>query len=74
MPGDEPDPAEAVALAEAFEQMMAALGKDDLRQVAVLRLAGHSNAEIGDRVARHEGTVERKLQTIREIWEGLQAD
>jgi DNA-directed RNA polymerase specialized sigma24 family protein len=72
--GDEPDPAEAAALAEMLALLLARLGNDDLRQVAVLRLAGHSNAEIANLVGRHEGTVERRLQAIRESWEGWQAD
>jgi DNA-directed RNA polymerase specialized sigma24 family protein len=72
--GNEPDPAEAAALADMLAVLLDRLGNDDLRQVAVLRLAGHSNAEIGVLVGRHEGTVERRLQAIRASWEGLQAD
>jgi DNA-directed RNA polymerase specialized sigma24 family protein len=67
--GVEPDPAEAVALAEICTRLLERLGKEDLRQVALLRLEGYSNAEIAHRLGRHEGTVERKLQMIREIWE-----
>ena len=72
--GDEPDPAEAVALAESFEQLMTALGKDDLRQVARWRLEGHRNEDIAASLGRSVGTVERKLHTIRAIWQSLPED
>lgn len=71
-PGAEPDPAEAVALAETCARLLDRLGKEDLRQVALWRLEGYSNAEIARRLGRHEGTVERKLHMIREIWENCQ--
>jgi DNA-directed RNA polymerase specialized sigma24 family protein len=67
--GGEPDPAEAAALAETCALLLALPGKEDLRQVALWRLEGYSNAEIARRPGRHEGTVERKLQVIREIWQ-----
>jgi DNA-directed RNA polymerase specialized sigma24 family protein len=72
--GDEPDPAEAAALAETLIRLVNGLGTDELRQVALLHLQGHSNAEIARRVGRHEGTAERKLRAIRTIWEGLLAE
>jgi DNA-directed RNA polymerase specialized sigma24 family protein len=69
--GGEPDPAEAAALTETLARLLDGLGSDELRQVALLRLEGYSNAEIAARVGRHEGTVERKLRTIRDIWEAI---
>jgi DNA-directed RNA polymerase specialized sigma24 family protein len=72
--GGEPDPAEAAALAESFALLMGRLGKEDLRQVAQWRLEGYSNAEIAERLGRNEGTVERKLRLIREIWQGWPED
>jgi DNA-directed RNA polymerase specialized sigma24 family protein len=67
--GEEPDPAEAAALAETCARLLDRLDKTDLRQVALWRLEGYSNAEIAQRLSGHEGTVERKLQLIRAIWE-----
>jgi DNA-directed RNA polymerase specialized sigma24 family protein len=68
----EPDPAETAALAETLTRVLDGLGSDELRQVALLRLEGHSNAEIAQRLGRHEGTVERKLRAIRDIWEAIE--
>ncbi len=73
-PGGEPDPAEVVAFAETCTRLLDRLGKEDLRQVALWRLEGYSNAEIARRLGRHEGTVERKLQLIREIWQDQPGD
>jgi DNA-directed RNA polymerase specialized sigma24 family protein len=69
VPSAEPDPAEAAAMAEACALLLDRLEDDVLRQVAVWRLEGHSNAEIGARLNRSVGSVERKLQLIRRIWE-----
>jgi DNA-directed RNA polymerase specialized sigma24 family protein len=69
VPGNEPDPADAAALAEAYERMMTALEKEDLRQAARWRLEGYSNEDIAARLGRSVGTAERKLRTIRAIWE-----
>jgi DNA-directed RNA polymerase specialized sigma24 family protein len=72
--GGEPDPAEAAALAETCSLLLDRLGKEDLRQVALWRLESYSNAEIAGRLGCHEGTVERKLQLIREIWQDQPGD
>ena len=66
----EPDPAEAVALAEGVERMLAALGGGELRRVAVMSLEGYTNAEIAASIGKVEPTVERKRHRIREIWRG----
>jgi DNA-directed RNA polymerase specialized sigma24 family protein len=71
LPDDEPCPAEAQALAELCDQLLEALGKEDLRQVARWRLEGYENGEIALRLGRSVGTVERNLRTIRDIWERL---
>jgi RNA polymerase sigma factor (sigma-70 family) len=70
-PAAEPDPAEAAAMAETCSRLLGALEKENLRQVALWRLEGYSNAEIAQRLNRSEGAVERKLKLIREIWEAL---
>jgi RNA polymerase sigma factor (sigma-70 family) len=42
---------------------------ESLRRIALLKLAGHSNAEIATSQQCHERTIERKLQVIRVVWE-----
>lgn len=42
---------------------------DELRAFAVLKLAGYSNAEIGDLFDCSERTAQRKLQLVRMNWE-----
>jgi DNA-directed RNA polymerase specialized sigma24 family protein len=41
---------------------------DSLREIALLKLEGHSNQEIANRIECGLRTVERKLQGIRAIW------
>jgi DNA-directed RNA polymerase specialized sigma24 family protein len=65
----DPDPAEAVAMAEGFDHMLRALGDEQLRDIAVAKLEGYSNAEIAARIGKSLATVERKLKLIRELWE-----
>jgi DNA-binding CsgD family transcriptional regulator len=37
--------------------------------VALWKMEGHTNEEIAAKLQRSAGTVERKLQLIRRIWE-----
>jgi DNA-directed RNA polymerase specialized sigma24 family protein len=64
----EPDPAEAAVLAEQADQLLQALGNDELRRVAVWAFEGYSNQEIAAKMGRSVATSERKLRRIREIW------
>lgn len=64
----EPTPELAAILAEECRRRLGALGDPTLRQVALWRLEGCTNAEIAERLGCVEGTVERKLRRIREIW------
>lgn len=68
VPAREPDPAEAAAIAEGLERLLARLGDLTLRQVAVWKLEGYTNAEIGERLGRSEVTIERKVRLVRECW------
>ena len=65
---DEPTPELATEFAEYVDQLLGLLDKGNLREVAVLRLEGHSNAEIAERLNRSIGTIERKLGLIRDVW------
>jgi DNA-directed RNA polymerase specialized sigma24 family protein len=68
--GDEPTPEEAAILAEEVEGLLGRLREPALRQVAVWKLEGYTNADI----ARMQGcslpTVERRLAIIRRLLKG----
>jgi DNA-directed RNA polymerase specialized sigma24 family protein len=63
-----PDPAEAAAVGDVVEELLAALDDALMRQVAVLAWEGYTNEEISVKVDRSRATTERKLRRIREIW------
>lgn len=54
-------------LAEEVETLLARLKTPVLRQVAVWKLEGYTNAEIADRQACSLPTVERRLAMIRKL-------
>jgi RNA polymerase sigma factor (sigma-70 family) len=66
---DAPTPAEALVLQENLARLLDALGDDGLRQIALARMEGYSNAEIARQLGRSEVTVERRLRLIREVWQ-----
>lgn len=66
--GDEPTPQFAVEVAEQVEQLLGRLD-DSLRDVAMRKLEGFTNAEIADRLGVVERSIERKLARIRVEWE-----
>jgi RNA polymerase sigma factor (sigma-70 family) len=68
VPSPEPEPVEAVALAESAERLLNVLGNEELRQIAVLALEGHTTREIARRIGKAVATVERKRRLIRETW------
>ena len=60
----------AIAMVEEeFSGLLDLLPDEELRQVALWKLEGYTNAEIASEIGRHERSVERKLQIIRGIWE-----
>jgi len=54
---------------EDFRGLLAALGDETLRSVAVWRLQGYTNVEISAKLGCVDSTVERKLRAIRAIWQ-----
>jgi DNA-directed RNA polymerase specialized sigma24 family protein len=58
-----------VQVVEEYQRLLAALGDDRLRSVAVWKLEGYTNAEIAAKLGRAPSTVERKLRLIRDAWE-----
>lgn len=67
--GNEPTPDLAVELAEEFERLMQRLNTPELRELVILKLEGHTNAEIAQRWNKSERTVERKLGIVRQLWQ-----
>jgi DNA-directed RNA polymerase specialized sigma24 family protein len=68
-PSRELSPERALVMAEECRRLLSALGDDDLRQVALLKLEGFSVEEIAAQVGRVPRTVKRWLWLIRQIWE-----
>jgi DNA-directed RNA polymerase specialized sigma24 family protein len=65
----DPSPELAAQLTEEVERLLHLLGDDQLRQVALWRMEGHTVDEIAVRVGCAPRSVKRKLQLIRTLWE-----
>ena len=63
-----PTTAFAAEVADECERLLASLDSDDLRQVAILKMEGFTNAEIAERLDCAPRTVDRRLQLIRDLW------
>jgi RNA polymerase sigma factor (sigma-70 family) len=66
--GDEPTPEFAALVADECERLLAQLGEDSLRRVAVWKMEGYANEEIAGLLGSSLSTVARKLKAIRAIW------
>jgi DNA-directed RNA polymerase specialized sigma24 family protein len=66
--GDEPTPEFAAQLAEECRRLLDGLGDEGLRAVALAKMEGYTNAEIAGRLGCVVTTVERRLKSIRRIW------
>lgn len=54
---------------DLYSEELLQLLAEPLRQFALLKLMGHTNAEVSQRLGCTERTVERKLRLIRLAWE-----
>ena len=70
----DPPPEVYVEIEELSQRLLRNLPSDELRNVAIWRMAGYSNAEIAEKLGKTERTVERKLNLIRGIWSELSGD
>ena len=70
VPATGPGPADEVERAEALEGLLGSLPDPVLREIAQAKLEGLTNEEIAARRGCVVRTVERKLQRIREAWQG----
>jgi RNA polymerase sigma factor (sigma-70 family) len=65
----EPTPESAAIIQEQFQKLLDELPDPPLRQIALWRMEGLSNAEIAAKMGCVVRTVERKLERIRFIWQ-----
>jgi RNA polymerase sigma factor (sigma-70 family) len=65
----EPTPEFATQVAEECRRLLGALENDELREIAIAKMEGRTNAEIAQHLGRGVSTVERKLGLIRKTWE-----
>jgi len=63
-----PSPEFAVQIAEECGRLLGLLRNDDLRRLALDRMAGYHDHEIADRLGCSRRTVMRKLILIRNAW------
>ncbi|MCR9293737.1 MAG: ECF-type sigma factor [bacterium] len=64
--GNEPTPEMVAMMTESVERLFSHLGEGPLRELAVAKLEGYSNAELSQRFGCSERTIERRLHLIRE--------
>jgi DNA-directed RNA polymerase specialized sigma24 family protein len=64
----EPTPHQAAQFADECRQLLAALKDEKLRAIALAKMEGFTNEEIGKRQKCAVSTIERKLGRIRTIW------
>src|SRR5262249_46343500 len=65
--GREPTPEFAALVTEQVERLLHRLDGEGLRELALLKLEGYTNAEIAERLNCGLRTIERKLSRIRAI-------
>ncbi|MDR3638197.1 MAG: ECF-type sigma factor [Isosphaeraceae bacterium] len=65
----EPTPEAAAQFASEYERLLEKLGDETLRRIALLKLEGHSSAEIAVAIGTSTRTVDRKINLIRAIWD-----
>jgi DNA-directed RNA polymerase specialized sigma24 family protein len=65
----EPSPEMAAQMTEEYERLLNLLEEQELRQVAIWRMEGHTVKEIAARIGCAPVTIKRKLKLIRDHWE-----
>lgn len=66
-PCNEPTPEFAAEIAENLNRLLGVLD-ERLRNIALLKMQGFTNCEIGEKIGRSIPSVERYLRMIRETW------
>jgi RNA polymerase sigma factor (sigma-70 family) len=65
---DDPSPDLAAMAAEEHQRLLNCLGNPVLKEVARMRMEGHTVVEISAALGYSERTIKRKLDLIRDIW------
>ncbi len=68
--GAEPTPELAAQVADECRRLLGLLRDESLRSVAVWKMEGYTHEEIAAKLGCVRYTVDRKLKSIRHIWEG----
>ena len=64
----QPTPDAEAEITEQLHTLLQTLERDDLKQVALMKMDGYTNEEIARKLKRGVSTIERKLRAIRSIW------
>lgn len=64
--GNEPSPEMVAMMTESVNELISHLGVGQLREIAVAKMEGLSNAELAEKMDCSERTIERRLNLIRE--------
>lgn len=67
--GNEPSPEFAAEVADEYGRLLALLDEEPLRKIAIMKMEGFTNEEIGSALNCAKRTVQRKLERIRRIFE-----
>lgn len=59
---------EQLSVHEECERLLGMLRSDELQRVAILKVEGHTNEEVAERLDCSRRSVQRRLNLIREIW------
>jgi DNA-directed RNA polymerase specialized sigma24 family protein len=59
----------AVQAADELRRLLVLLDEQELKEVALAKMEGYTNDEIGERLGKSKSSVERKLRLIRKIWQ-----
>jgi RNA polymerase sigma factor (sigma-70 family) len=69
--GDELRPDEVAEFQDELAWLLGQLASDEVRQTVLLRLEGHGNEEIAEKLGCSRATVERRLRGVRVTWSWL---
>lgn len=65
----DPSPEFVIQMNDEFQALMAKLPSDVLRNIAIWKMEGYTNAAIAEKLDLTTRSVERKLRRIRECWQ-----